>query len=188
MLLSLLLLYLKGNCLVGCLDSFFALSTRVAYSELTWVWRLPHNVFRKSYLFFTSDVCVLRFSFFSATVHLYYYLRLLQGFDEYMNLVLDDAEELNVKKKTKKSLGKSICSSTFLCCVLLVDFYCNYKSLYYLFDRADPSQRRQYYSDDEYVSEILFSFCLIFIVSYFCFLPCCLVIPPVYFTAYNCYV
>ncbi|XP_021616791.1 small nuclear ribonucleoprotein E isoform X1 [Manihot esculenta] len=26
------------------------------------------------------------------------------GFDEYMNLVLDDAEEVNVKKKTRKSL------------------------------------------------------------------------------------
>lgn len=30
-----------------------------------------------------------------------------QGFDEYMNLVLDDAEEVNIKKKSKKSLGKS---------------------------------------------------------------------------------
>ena len=29
----------------------------------------------------------------------------LQGFDEYMNLVLDDAEELNVKTSTRKSLG-----------------------------------------------------------------------------------
>ncbi|KAF3795821.1 Small nuclear ribonucleoprotein E [Nymphaea thermarum] len=28
------------------------------------------------------------------------------GFDEYMNLVLDDAEEVNVKKKTRKSLGR----------------------------------------------------------------------------------
>jgi hypothetical protein len=30
----------------------------------------------------------------------------MQGFDEYMNLVLDDAEELSVKRKTRKSLGK----------------------------------------------------------------------------------
>ena len=29
----------------------------------------------------------------------------LQGFDEYMNLVLEDAEEINVKKNTRKSLG-----------------------------------------------------------------------------------
>jgi small nuclear ribonucleoprotein E len=28
------------------------------------------------------------------------------GFDEYMNLVLDDAEELQVKKKTRKQLGR----------------------------------------------------------------------------------
>ncbi|XWS70910.1 hypothetical protein CRYUN_Cryun03dG0091000 [Craigia yunnanensis] len=28
------------------------------------------------------------------------------GFDEYMNLVLDDAEEFNIKKKSRKSLGR----------------------------------------------------------------------------------
>jgi len=28
-----------------------------------------------------------------------------QGFDEYMNLVLDDAEEVSMKKKTRKALG-----------------------------------------------------------------------------------
>ncbi|KAF3325128.1 Small nuclear ribonucleoprotein E [Carex littledalei] len=28
------------------------------------------------------------------------------GFDEYMNLVLDDADEINVKKQTRKSLGR----------------------------------------------------------------------------------
>ncbi|XXG58345.1 hypothetical protein AAC387_Pa04g0672 [Persea americana] len=28
------------------------------------------------------------------------------GFDEYMNLVLDDADELNVKKNTRKPLGR----------------------------------------------------------------------------------
>ena len=29
----------------------------------------------------------------------------LQGFDEYMNLVLDDAEEVHIKKKSRKTLG-----------------------------------------------------------------------------------
>jgi small nuclear ribonucleoprotein E len=29
----------------------------------------------------------------------------VQGFDEYMNLVLDDAEEISMKKKTVKPLG-----------------------------------------------------------------------------------
>mmetsp|Transcript_51828 Transcript_51828/g.85824 ORF Transcript_51828/g.85824 Transcript_51828/m.85824 type:complete len:96 (+) Transcript_51828:122-409(+) len=28
------------------------------------------------------------------------------GFDEYMNLTLDDAEELDLKKKTRKQLGR----------------------------------------------------------------------------------
>ncbi|XP_002154306.1 small nuclear ribonucleoprotein E isoform X1 [Hydra vulgaris] len=28
------------------------------------------------------------------------------GFDEYMNLVLDDAQEVHVKNKTKKQLGR----------------------------------------------------------------------------------
>ena len=35
-------------------------------------------------------------------MHLSYW----QGFDEYMNLVLDDAEELSMKKKTRKPLGR----------------------------------------------------------------------------------
>ncbi|KAL4561605.1 hypothetical protein LXL04_033775 [Taraxacum kok-saghyz] len=29
-----------------------------------------------------------------------------QGFDEYMNLVLDEAEEVSIKKKTRKPLGR----------------------------------------------------------------------------------
>mmetsp|Transcript_13201 Transcript_13201/g.32966 ORF Transcript_13201/g.32966 Transcript_13201/m.32966 type:complete len:91 (+) Transcript_13201:83-355(+) len=28
------------------------------------------------------------------------------GFDEYMNLVLDDAEEMSIKKKSRKPLGR----------------------------------------------------------------------------------
>nr|ACG46326.1 small nuclear ribonucleoprotein E [Zea mays] len=36
------------------------------------------------------------------------------GFDEYMNLVLEDAEEINVKKNTSKDLF--ICESSTLCC------------------------------------------------------------------------
>ena len=30
------------------------------------------------------------------------------GFDEYMNLVLDDAEELDIKKRTKRPLGRTL--------------------------------------------------------------------------------
>ena len=32
------------------------------------------------------------------------------GFDEYMNIVLDDAEEVLLKKKTRKAVGVSHCS------------------------------------------------------------------------------
>jgi small nuclear ribonucleoprotein E len=30
----------------------------------------------------------------------------MQGFDEYMNVVLDDAEEVNVKKRSRKPVGR----------------------------------------------------------------------------------
>lgn len=33
-------------------------------------------------------------------------LNLFQGFDEFMNLVLDDAVEVNVKKETRQPLGR----------------------------------------------------------------------------------
>ena len=29
----------------------------------------------------------------------------MQGFDEYMNLVLDEAEEVSVKRQTRKTIG-----------------------------------------------------------------------------------
>lgn len=32
---------------------------------------------------------------------------LLQGFDEYMNLVLDEAEEVSLKRKSRKPLGST---------------------------------------------------------------------------------
>ena len=31
----------------------------------------------------------------------------MQGFDEYMNLVLDEAEEVSLKRKSRKPLGTS---------------------------------------------------------------------------------
>ena len=34
----------------------------------------------------------------------------VQGFDEYMNLVLDEAEEVSMKRKTRKPLGAWQCS------------------------------------------------------------------------------
>lgn len=37
------------------------------------------------------------------------------GFDEYMNLVLDDAEEIHSKTKSRKQLGKEIVGFTDFC-------------------------------------------------------------------------
>ncbi|KAF3514394.1 hypothetical protein F2Q69_00004608 [Brassica cretica] len=37
---------------------------------------------------------------------LFQFLSFLQGFDEYMNLVLDEAEEVSIKKNTRKPLGR----------------------------------------------------------------------------------
>jgi len=35
-----------------------------------------------------------------------YFVCTLQGFDEYMNLVLDEGEEVHIKTKTRKTLGR----------------------------------------------------------------------------------
>lgn len=40
------------------------------------------------------------------------------GFDEYMNLVLDDAEELNVKKQTRKSVGRILLKGDNICVLM----------------------------------------------------------------------
>ena len=34
----------------------------------------------------------------------------MQGFDEYMNLVLDDAEEVHLKTKKRRPLGNNVTS------------------------------------------------------------------------------
>ena len=77
-----------------------------------------------------------------------------QGFDEYMNLVLDDAEEVNIKKKTRKTLGMP----NFLkfCFFVFATRTCIFWSLllFNVLIREDPSQRRQHNFNDEHVSEI----------------------------------
>nr|XP_011462320.1 PREDICTED: small nuclear ribonucleoprotein E isoform X1 [Fragaria vesca subsp. vesca] len=49
------------------------------------------------------------------------------GFDEYMNLVLDDAEEVSIKKNTRKTLGESTKSYPFAvlvtCCSVISKLY-----------------------------------------------------------------
>lgn len=48
------------------------------------------------------------------------------GFDEYMNLVLDDAEEIHSKTKSRKQLGMSAClyNLNALCCESWLDEPC----------------------------------------------------------------
>lgn len=40
------------------------------------------------------------------------------GFDEYMNLVLDDAEELHIKKETRKPLGRILLKGDNICLLM----------------------------------------------------------------------
>ncbi|KAL9665864.1 hypothetical protein QQ045_000185 [Rhodiola kirilowii] len=77
------------------------------------------------------------------------------GFDEYMNLVLDDAEEVNVKKNIKKPLGD--CAFSFI--DISTSFHLQFSRHLHLFSlnispcmfRENPSQRRQHYTDDEHM-------------------------------------
>ncbi len=43
------------------------------------------------------------------------------GFDEYMNLVLEDAHELNLKAKTRKALGRTLLKGDNICLIMKVD-------------------------------------------------------------------
>lgn len=58
-----------------------------------------------------------------------------QGFDEYMNIVLDDAAEVNVKTKESKPIGTYIYVSYF---IFLMLSFCN--RTYYV-------ERRLHYAD-----------------------------------------
>ncbi|XVE63415.1 hypothetical protein DITRI_Ditri07aG0018700 [Diplodiscus trichospermus] len=52
------------------------------------------------------------------------------GFDEYMNLVLDDAEEVNIKKKSSKSLGRILLKGDNI--TLMMNWSIHYYLLWYL--------------------------------------------------------
>ena len=43
---------------------------------------------------------------FSLLYGIHNVMLMFQGFDEYMNLVLDEAEEVHMKQGTRKNLGK----------------------------------------------------------------------------------
>lgn len=51
-------------------------------------------LFLQSYNLYSACFCVAGYSL------------TLQGFDEFMNLVIDDAVEINLKKQTKRTLGQ----------------------------------------------------------------------------------
>ncbi|KAJ0081515.1 hypothetical protein Patl1_11926 [Pistacia atlantica] len=61
----------------------------------------------------TCTFCILFLYFFNLIFRFLQSVSdfLFWGFDEYMNLVLDDAEEVHIKKKTRKSLEGSDDSS-----------------------------------------------------------------------------
>merc|ERR1711904_356778 len=40
------------------------------------------------------------------------------GFDEYMNLVIDDAEEVQVKKKTRRAIGRILLKGDNICLMM----------------------------------------------------------------------
>merc|ERR1712039_339831 len=40
------------------------------------------------------------------------------GFDEYMNLVIDDAEEIQVKKKTRRAIGRILLKGDNICLMM----------------------------------------------------------------------
>jgi hypothetical protein len=58
-------------------------------------------------LFLASERFAIILFFFSKLSHRLdvFICHVNQGFDEYMNVVLDDAEELSIKKKTRTALG-----------------------------------------------------------------------------------
>lgn len=79
-----------------------------------------------------------------------------QGFDEYMNLVLDEAEEMSIKKKSRKPLGERLARNTDVQ-TPLSDVGCGSRTCRFhgrsppalCVGREDPAQGGQHYSHDE---------------------------------------
>ena len=59
----------------------------------------PHNLVQPQNAFAVPDLIKSPFVLCEL-------LSYVQGFDEYMNLVLDEAEEVSMKRKTRKALGE----------------------------------------------------------------------------------
>lgn len=79
----------------------------------------------------------------------------VQGFDEYMNLVLDEAEEVSLKRKSRKPLGQLPCYMYMPCrdSLLLCQ---NAKTLVTICAqkrRAYTTERRQHHAHADHVSD-----------------------------------
>ena len=75
----------------------------------TWKFPLTRNIF----LFFFFQNLIFRYLQTRARVDIWLYENInmhmegsIVGFDEYMNIVLDDAEEVYVKTQTRKQIGR----------------------------------------------------------------------------------
>ncbi len=55
-----------------------------------------------------------------------------QGFDEYMNLVLEDAEEVDSKKKSRRAVGEPLTASTLVPSLPNLLFAVARRSLFYV--------------------------------------------------------
>lgn len=75
-----------------------------------------------------------------------------QGFDEYMNLVLDDAEELDVKKQARKSLGQHAIWN-FVAVFMQISIWV------VVFRRPHSAQRRQHHHDPQRVRPLFCVLC-----------------------------
>lgn len=72
-----------------------------------------------------------------------------QGFDEYMNLVLDDAEELSIKKKTRKALGEPPALSPRVARIVRRSASVATPTRRAAVRREDSAQGRQHHAHDE---------------------------------------
>lgn len=103
-----------------------------------------------------------------------FWLLIVQGFDEYMNLVLDEAEEVSIKKNTRKPLGElfgTLHNRFFYKTLVHIPYivFC-FRNVWFLLAqildfRKDLAKRRQHNSDDERVSSFILFWSFLFPIS-----------------------
>ena len=72
----------------------------------------------------------------------------VQGFDEYMNLVLDEAEEVSMKRKSRKPLGAPALHRLPAATTCL---HQSVLSVSLLLHRPDPAEGRQHHAHADHV-------------------------------------